>query len=90
MRKLRHHEQKLLKKVDFLNWKKDAPVKEISVLRRYHIQDRDDYAKYNKVVGQITKLVSKLRLLKQTDQYRIQKTEQMVTKLFTMGLVNDR
>lgn len=37
MRKLKFHEEKLLKKVDFLNWKKDGSVKENAVLRRYHI-----------------------------------------------------
>ena len=51
MRKLKFHEEKLLKKVDFLNWKKDGSVKENAVLRRYHIQDRNDYAKYAKIVG---------------------------------------
>ena len=52
MRELKFHEQKLLKKVDFLRWnKKDASVREIAVLRRYHVQDRDDYVKYNRLVG---------------------------------------
>ena len=38
MRELKFHEKKLLKKVDFLRWdKKDASVREIAVLRRYHI-----------------------------------------------------
>ncbi len=46
LRKLKHHEQKLLKKVDFLNWKKEQNLREIQVLRRYHIQDREDYVKY--------------------------------------------
>ena len=60
MRQLKHHEQRLLKKVDFLNvrivvvvvvrltaaqWKQDAGLREIKVLRRYHIQDREDYHK---------------------------------------------
>lgn len=31
------------------------------VMRRYHIQDRDDYKKYNKLVGLITKLTNLLR-----------------------------
>lgn len=75
MRKLKHHEQKLLKKVNFLEWKKDAGVREIAVLRRYHIQEREDYTKYNKLVGQITKLVAKLKTLKQNDEYRIAKTD---------------
>ena len=63
MRKLKFHEQKLLKKVDFLQWKKDSSLREIAVLRRYHVQDREDYVKYNKLVGQVTKLVAKLKTL---------------------------
>ena len=46
-RKLKYHEQKLLKKTNFLDWKKDGATREVAVLRRYHVQDRNDYAKYN-------------------------------------------
>jgi len=45
MRQLKHHERKLLKKVDFLQWKSDQNIREVKVLRRYHIQDREDYVK---------------------------------------------
>jgi U3 small nucleolar ribonucleoprotein protein IMP3 len=45
LRKLKYHEAKLLKKVDFLEWKKEQSIREIAVLRRYHIQDRADYVK---------------------------------------------
>jgi len=90
MRKLKFHEEKLLKKVDFLNWKKDASIREVAVLRRYHVQEREDYAKYNKLVGQVTKLVAKLKTLKQNDEYRIVKTEQLVNKLFELGVINAR
>ena len=75
MRKLKYHEKKLLKNTDFLNWKKDSSVRENAVLRRYHVQDREDYSKYNKLVGQVTKLVAKLKVLKPDDDYRIAKTE---------------
>ena len=71
MRELKFHEKKLLKKVDFLSWKKDAGLREIAVLRRYHVQNRDDYTKYNKIVGQITKIVAKLKTLKSSDPYRM-------------------
>ena len=87
MRELKFHEQKLLKKVDFLNWKKDANLREIAVLRRYHVQNREDYAKYNKIVGQITKLVAKLKTLKSSDPYRIAQTDALVAKLYEMGLI---
>ncbi|KFG29239.1 putative 40S ribosomal protein S4, partial [Toxoplasma gondii ARI] len=43
MRQLKFHEKRLLKKVDFYNWKKEQNVREVKVLRRYLIQDREDY-----------------------------------------------
>ena len=58
-----------------MQWKKDASLREISVLRRYHVQDREDYVKYNKIVGQVTKLVAKLKTLSSQDDYRVAKTE---------------
>ena len=60
------------KKVDFLKWnKKDASLREIAVLRRYHVQDREDYQKYNRLVGQVQKLIAKLKTLKSSDGFRI-------------------
>lgn len=47
MRKLKDHEKKLLKKVDFFQWKSDSSMREIKVMRRYHLQDREDYIKYH-------------------------------------------
>jgi len=45
VRNLKFHEKKLLKKVDFIDWKSDNNLQEIKVMRRYHIQKRDDYIK---------------------------------------------
>lgn len=45
MRQLKHHEQKLLKKVDFLQWKKEDTIREMKVIRRYFLQQREDYHK---------------------------------------------
>ena len=45
VRKLKYHEQKLLKKVDFVSWKADTNIREVQILRKYHIQRRDDYTK---------------------------------------------
>ena len=84
MRELKFHEQKLLKKVNFLQWKSDQNLREIQVLRRYHVQNRDDYVKYSKVAGQITKLAAKLKLLKQDDPVRTKTTNllKVVTRPF--------
>lgn len=43
VRKLKYHEQKLLKKVDFLNWKADNNLHEVKVMRKFHIHKREDY-----------------------------------------------
>lgn len=44
-RKLKYHEKKLLKKVDFYGYKSDENIREAEVIRRYHIQQRGDYDK---------------------------------------------
>eukprot|EP00877_Chromochloris_zofingiensis_P007674 jgi/Chrzof1/315/Cz01g11040.t1 len=87
MRQLKHHEQKLLKKVDFLRWKNEDNLRELQVIRRYHIQNRDDYKKYNKIVGMITKLSNILKHLDRTDSTRIELTDQLLDKLHNMGVL---
>lgn len=87
MRELKYHERKLLKKVDFLNWKSTNNLREIKVMRRYHISDRDDYSRYNKVAGQILKMVSILRKLPSSDADRIRMSEALLDKLHQMALV---
>eukprot|EP00928_Gymnodinium_smaydae_P074220 TRINITY_DN57287_c0_g1_i1.p1 TRINITY_DN57287_c0_g1~~TRINITY_DN57287_c0_g1_i1.p1 ORF type:complete len:184 (-),score=59.30 TRINITY_DN57287_c0_g1_i1:86-637(-) len=89
MRKLKHHEQKLLKKVNFYDWKSDANVREVKVLRKYHIDDREDYTKYNKLAGLVTKLTAQLRKLKSSDEDRIKMTKALLEKLYSMGLTTD-
>ena len=36
-------------------------------MRRYHIQDRDDYKKYNKLCGMVTKVTNTIRKLDPQD-----------------------
>lgn len=45
VRKLKHHEQKLLKKVDFTTYKSDNDHRAATVARRYMIQKPEDYHK---------------------------------------------
>ncbi|GAB67972.1 U3 small nucleolar ribonucleoprotein protein IMP3 [Plasmodium cynomolgi strain B] len=88
MRKLKYHEQKLLKKVNLYDWKRTRNVREVKVLRKYVVQNREDYTKYNKICGYITKLVSKLRLLPDDDEFRIKMTSELLDKLYDMGVIN--
>lgn len=87
MRQLKHHEKKLLKKTDFLSWKRTNNIHEIRIMRRYHITDREDYSRYNKMVGQISKMVSILRKMPSGDLERIRMTEALLDKLHQMSVV---
>ncbi|KAJ6543929.1 hypothetical protein B0H19DRAFT_290910 [Mycena capillaripes] len=88
VRKLKYHEQKLLKKVDFLNWKQDANLREIKVMRRYHIQDREDYHKYNKLCGSLRSFAHRVSLLPAQDPFRARMEGQLLSKLYDMGVLN--
>ncbi len=87
MRQLKHHENKLLKKVDFFSWKSDNNIREASIIKRFFLQKREDYVKYNKIVGYVTKLVAKLRDMPQDDALRNQMSEQLLQKLYNMGMI---
>ena len=51
VRKLKYHEQKLLRKTDFLTYKQDNDHRDKAVIRRYMIQKPEDYFKYNRICG---------------------------------------
>jgi hypothetical protein len=51
VRKLKFHEKKLLRKVDLVGFKSESNIRVVEILRRYHIQKREDYTKYNKLSG---------------------------------------
>ncbi|KAG6557208.1 hypothetical protein Mapa_001135 [Marchantia paleacea] len=87
MRQLKFHEHKLLKKVNFLEWKKDQSLRETKVMRRYHITGREDYHKYNKMCGMVTKLVNIIKKLDAKDPFRIEMTEQLLDRLYNMGVI---
>lgn len=99
MRQLKHHEQRLLKRVDFLNYKQDQNHRDLEVLRRYHVQNREDYFKYtsriplfdnryNRLVGECKKLVHRLSLLDTNDPYRLLHEQRLLDKLYNIGVIN--
>ena len=46
VRKLKFHEKKLLKKVDFISWDIDNNIHEVKMMKKYYVQKREDYRKY--------------------------------------------
>lgn len=87
MRQLKHHEKKLLRKVSLHSWKGEDNIRVAKVMRRYHIQNREDYVAYNKICGMVSKLSAKLETLKPDDAFRIAMTDQLLDKLYNMGII---
>ncbi len=87
MRQLKHHEQKLLRKVSLYQWKGDDNIRVAKILRRYHIQNREDYVAYTRICGQVTKLTNKLKTLPPDDAFRIAMTDQLLDKLHYIGIL---
>lgn len=90
MRKLKYHEKKLLKKVDFLDWKREGGHREAHVTQRYHLTARDDYKKYNSLCRMVQKLVNILKQMDQRDPDRIQMTASLLEKLYSIGVIPSR
>ena len=59
-------------------------------MRRYHLTSRNDYARYNMLVGKITKICHLLTTLPPKDPFRIKLTSHLTTKLYQLGLVNQQ
>ncbi|GFO15783.1 U3 small nucleolar ribonucleoprotein protein imp3-like [Plakobranchus ocellatus] len=87
VRKLKFHEKKLLKKVDFLSWEVDNNLHELKIMKRFYIQRREDYSLYNKLSRQIRKVSLAIKDMDQKHPRRVDFTEQLLEKLHSMGLI---
>uniref|UniRef100_A0A914EFW2 U3 small nucleolar ribonucleoprotein protein IMP3 n=1 Tax=Acrobeloides nanus TaxID=290746 RepID=A0A914EFW2_9BILA len=87
MRKLKFHEQKLLKKVDFINWSLDNNVHQSKILRKYCIKKREHVALYNKLAAQIWDITKKIRDLKDNNPNKTVLARKLLGKLYDMGVI---
>ncbi|RDD45437.1 U3 small nucleolar ribonucleoprotein IMP3 [Trichoplax sp. H2] len=90
VRSLKYHEKKLLKKVDFISWKKENNIREIQIIRKYHIKKREDYTKYNKLCGMVRKLSHVLKKLDVNDEFRVEASALLIEKLYNLGLIQSQ
>jgi U3 small nucleolar ribonucleoprotein protein IMP3 len=90
MRKLKFHEQKLLKKVNFLEWKKTNTTREQLITSKYILKERDEYKKYNLIVGMIRKLSETLSRLKDSDPTKLLIAKKLINLLYEVGLINEK
>ena len=87
MRKLKHHERKLLKKVDFINWEIDNNEHIVKVMRKFNLKKREEYFAYKALVADVKKLVDKLKELEVNDKFRNINVIRLVTKLNMIGVI---
>ncbi|CAJ0569349.1 unnamed protein product, partial [Mesorhabditis spiculigera] len=87
VRKLKFHEQKLLKKTDFITWEVDQKNRQADMMRKYHVTKREHYALYNRLADNVRTIASKLKDLPQGSAYREQKTKELLAKLYSHGLI---
>ncbi|KAL6844121.1 hypothetical protein ACP4OV_025794 [Aristida adscensionis] len=90
MRKLRFHEQKLLKKTNFLEYKREGGHREALVTLRYRLVERDDYKKYNGICLMVQKQVNTIKQMDPRDSFRIEMTDMLLDKLYNMGVISTK
>ncbi|CAC01774.1 ribosomal protein-like [Arabidopsis thaliana] len=102
MRKLKYHEKKLIKKVNFLEWKREGNHRENEITYRYHMGSRDDYKKLVPLFAlkalfylffffwMVQKLTNIMKQMDPADPFRIQMTDMLLEKLYNMGVIPTR
>lgn len=102
VRKLKYHERKLLKKVDFIHWPDiDNSLHENKIMRRYCVEKREHYTLYNKLsrevsVGdvkiglakkKIREMAKRIRDLEDKNPNKLVLARKLLGKLYDMGLI---
>ena len=90
VRAFKYHEHKLLKKVDFMDWKSDGKQKAAMVMSRFYINKREEYVKYMRICGHVTSFVAKIRKLDPKDPFRLKLATRLLNKLYDMGIVSSK
>lgn len=63
-------------------------MREVKVMRRYHVQQREDYHAYNKLCGQVRRLSHLLSRLPPADPFRAKYQDLLLSKLYDMGILD--
>ncbi|WJX74842.1 hypothetical protein P8452_58450 [Trifolium repens] len=90
MRKLKHHEAKLLRKLNFLVWLREGSHRENVIIQRYHLTEGDDYKKYSSMCRMVQKLVSTVKQMDPKDPFQVDMTDKLLEKLYNMGVIPTR
>ncbi|EDR23575.1 U3 small nucleolar ribonucleoprotein IMP3, putative [Entamoeba dispar SAW760] len=87
VRKLKYHESKLLKKVDFVDWSRDKGIRKAGIMARFHIHDESEFEAYEKAVLNLRKLSFLLQKLPKDDAFRMVLTKRICDRLYDLGVI---
>jgi len=59
-------------------------------MRRYHIQNREDYHKYNTLAGSLRSYAHRISLLPAQDPFRAKMEAALLSKLYDMGVLGSQ
>ncbi|NWY06815.1 IMP3 protein, partial [Nothoprocta ornata] len=92
VRKLKYHEQKLLKRLELVSWEAaGGSLAEVRALRRYRVARREDYARYKALSRDVRALARRLRDLgPASGAFRARAAAALLAKLHAMGLLGSR
>ncbi|XP_062429216.1 U3 small nucleolar ribonucleoprotein protein IMP3 [Rhea pennata] len=92
VRKLKYHEQKLLKRLELVSWEAaGGSLAEVRALRRYRVARREDYARYRALSRAVRALARRLRDLgPASGAFRSRCAAALLEKLHAMGLLSSR
>ncbi|KAM6324046.1 U3 small nucleolar ribonucleoprotein IMP3-like [Aegotheles albertisi] len=92
VRKLKYHEQKLLRRLELVSWEAAAGrLAEARALRRYRLERREDYVRYRALAQAVRTLARRLRDLGPgSAAFRARCAAALLGKLHGLGLLGSR
>ncbi|NXU94716.1 IMP3 protein, partial [Xiphorhynchus elegans] len=89
VRKLKYHEQKLLRRLDLVSWEAaGAPLSELRALRRYRLGRREDLVLYRALARSVRDLARRIRDLGPASAaFRARCSAALLGKLRALGLL---
>lgn len=64
-------------------------MRQLKIIRRYRLSNREEYASYNRLVGKIRHLVLRLGALPPQDPFRTKHEQMLLSKVYDMGLLSN-
>ncbi|CAD6186260.1 unnamed protein product [Caenorhabditis auriculariae] len=87
VRKLKMHEQKLLKKTDFMQWEVDQQGRQGEMLRKFHVTKREHYALYNRLAAEVRAIAELIKNLPPGDLKKNEFTKQLLDRFYAAGVI---